>query len=262
MRDRIAIRNENGIIRGTLTKPFGPPRGVLLCLHGGPGGDEHGNTNGFDQIAEMAKNIAFATLQFSFYGNGESDGSVDDYSISSQIQDFESAIEFIKERFYVPIHVIGESAGATIASLNWREDVASYVLLWPAFDLLDTDLRPLLTQTTLQALQEKNACEVEGVKLGRKLVYEILTSDFSKSFNLPDKPIFIAHGKADGEVPYEQSLRALRTAKSELLFFSHPSADHGFKDHDARSKLLSKLEKWLSDLSSPHGRRHLQNATE
>lgn len=248
MGDRIKITNNNGIIRGMLTKPSLKTKGVLVCLHGGPGGDEHGNTEGFDQLAEMAVDIGYATLQFSFYGNGDSDGDVKDYSLASQLEDFESAISFVKEHFDVPIHVVGESAGATIASLNWREDVASYVLLWPAFDLLDTDLRDLISKDTLGALLSDEVYEIEDVKIGRTLIYEILTTDFSTSFNLPEKPIFLAHGKADDEVPYQQSLRALATAKSDLLFFSHPTADHGFKDRHARQKLLSSLGKWLSDL--------------
>ena len=68
MRTRVSIKNANGIIRGTLTEPPLSVKGVLVCLHGGPGGDEHGNTGGFDEIAEMASNIGYATLQFSFYG--------------------------------------------------------------------------------------------------------------------------------------------------------------------------------------------------
>jgi len=248
MSEKIEISNLNGIIRGTVTSPENTIKGVLICLHGGPGGNEHGNTDGFDQIAAMAEEVGFATVQFSFYGNGNSDGTIAEYSLASQKVDFEAVVDFAKKKFKAPIHVIGESAGATIASLNWREDVASYILLWPAFDLLDTDLRGLLNLEALESLKSNEALKVDGVEIGRTLAYEILTTDFSKSFDLPNKPIFMAHGKADDEVPYQQSLAAIETAKSDLLFFSHPTADHGFKAPEARSKLLQNLEKWLSAL--------------
>lgn len=247
--EKILIENSNGTIRGTLTTPAGAPRGGLVCLHGGPGGDEHGNTEGFDQIAEMAAKNAFATLQFSFFGNGDSDGSVEDYSIASQLTDYESAISFLRDRLDCPVHVIGESAGATIAALNWLDEVESYVLLWPAFDLLDTDLRPLIRNEALDHLREHPVFERDGVRLGRQLTYDILTTDFRESFELPSKPIFMAHGQADVEVPYAQSLRAIPTAKSTLMFVSHPTADHGFKDPAARQYLLDKLEAWLNGLS-------------
>lgn len=247
--EKVSIKSSNGTVRGTLTAPEGTPTGVLVCLHGGPGGDEHGNTEGFDQIATMATSNSFATLQFSFYGNGESDGAVEDYCIASQQSDYEAAVAFVRERFSCPVHVIGESAGATIAALNWRDDVSSFILLWPAFDLLDTDLRPFLQSDTLEHLRDNELFEKDGVRLGRRMVYDILTTDFSSSFDLPQKPIFLAHGKEDQEVPYRQSLRAIPSAKSELVFVSHPTADHGFKGTDARQYLLSKLESWLSGLN-------------
>ena len=44
--------------------------------------------------------------------------------------------------FKAELVVVGESAGATIAALSWNLLAEAYVLLWPAFDLLDTDFRP------------------------------------------------------------------------------------------------------------------------
>lgn len=246
----VIIENENGVIRGTLTEPLGPTEALLVCLHGGPGGNEHGNTGGYDHIAEMAAGIGYATLQFSFYGNGDSDGGPEDYSISSQMIDYDSAVKFMKDRFEAPVHVVGESAGATIAALKWREDIASYVLLWPAFDLLDTDFRALISRAALDTLVVDEVYEMEGVKLGRALAYEVLTYDFSACFDLPKKPIFLAHGKSDTIVSYSQSLRALASAKSQLLFYSHPTADHGFEDPVARRELLSKLRSWLKELKN------------
>jgi alpha-beta hydrolase superfamily lysophospholipase len=195
--EKVSIESRNGTIRGTLTAPEGSPAGVLICLHEGPGGDEHSNTGGFDQIAAMAADTGFATLQFSFYGNGDSDGAVENYCIASQLSDYEAAVAFMKQRFGCPIHVVGESAGATIAALNWRDDVSSFILLWPAFDLLDTDLRPFLQAETLEHLRENKIFERDGVRLGRQLVYDILTTNFESSFDLLKKPIFIAHGKED-----------------------------------------------------------------
>lgn len=248
--ENIDISNNNGIIRGALTTPPDRINGCLICLHGGPGGDLHGNTQGFDQIAELAGNIKLATLQFSFYGNGKSEGNLEEYSISSQIEDYKSAVLYVKTKFKnTPIHIVGESAGATIASLNWIDEASSFVLLWPAFDLLNTDLKPFMNLETLEHLNENMLYERDGVKLGRQLVFEILTTDFSNSFILPDKPVFIAHGQADEEVPYGQSLRAIKSAKSNLMFLSHPTADHGFKSKESRAYLLRGLRSWLEGLT-------------
>lgn len=246
MHEEFEIESQTGLLRGRLTHAEGRLRGVIVCLHGQPGGDLSGNDGIFDELANLSRPLGYTSVQFSFCGAPPSDGSADQITLASQLADYSSVLSFVRTRFQAPIHIAGESAGATIAALRWERRVASYILLWPAFDLADTDLRSFLDEETREAARQTGSFDEGGLILGADFLDELATSDFSACFDLPDTDIFIGHGQADREVPYLQSLRALPTAKGRLLFVSHPEAGHGFKDRAARAYLKAYLREWLA----------------
>ncbi len=236
----------NGRLAGVKTLPDGTPRGVLLCLHGGPGGNLSGNAGGFDPLADLAANAGFATIQFSFYGSAPSDGTQAETSIKTQIDDYTHMLSFAAQTFSCPVHVVGESAGATIVSQCWFRDVKSCLLLWPAFDLADTDLRDYLTDEKYAEAKGEGCLKDGETIISVDLLEELRTLDFNRAFEIPPNlDIFIAHGQADKEVPYAQSLRACAKVGGRLQFFGHPKADHGFKDPALRAELFRQIAAWL-----------------
>jgi len=245
MKKIIEFKSENGRVRGKISGNLKDPRIGLICLHGGPGGDFHGNTNVFDDIANVASQLDCCTLQYSVFGAEPSDGAPEDISISTQISDLSAAISYFCSKFSCSIYLVGESAGATIVSQSWDSLVQGYILLWPAFDLADTDLNPYISGYWKEEADREGAINDNGVILGKQMIDQINATDFSLAFNLPAKPILIAHGQKDEEVPYLQSLRAIQTAKDELIFLSHPNAGHGFKTTEQRNLLLMYIETWL-----------------
>ena len=243
--ERFELRNTNGLIQGLITHPATAPKGCLLCLHGSPNGDFHGNAFIFDQVASRIVPLGYAVVQFSFFGSSPSGGTSADSCLRSQLIDYRSLLEFVQQTFSCPIHICGESAGATIASLEWYAAAASYILLWPAFDLRNTDLSPYLTADSWTCIETNGYLETSGVVIGRAFFLELLFTDFSQSFQLPSQDKFIAHGQGDVEVPYSQSLRALQYAGGRTHFISHATAGHGFKEPEARAFLLDTIEQWF-----------------
>ena len=243
--EHLELETSNGIIRGKITKPFGNPVGVLVCLHGSPGGSFHGNNDVFDQIADNMVPHGFATIRFSFYGATPSDGSEQEACIRTQLSDYESILQYTKSLYKCPIYVVGESAGATIASLRWKDFIKSYLLLWPAFDLKDTDLGPYLTPEWWTVIERDGYINDNGVIVGKELYIELLTTDFSSSFKLPNQDILLIHGQADLEVPYSQSVRALSNANGYIKFITRKEAGHGFKDPNDRLVVIAEINDWL-----------------
>lgn len=241
----LKIQNDNGTIKGQVSFPTEKTRGCIICLHGIPGGDFHGNTEIFDDITNRLIPHGFAVIQFSFYGAPPSDGDPSDLCLKTQITDYISVIDYVKDEFDSPIYVAGESAGATVVALEWIESVDAYLLLWPAFDLKDTDLRAYITEEWWQEADKKGFFDDNGMIISRELFLEILMTDFTDSFDLPDADIFLAHGQKDEEVSYEQSIRALENAKGRTTFITHPDAGHGFKKESCRNYLLDAIENWI-----------------
>lgn len=241
------IRNSNGTLRGHLARPGAQPRAAVVCLHGGPGGNLHGNLDIFDEISVILAEIDIITIQFSMFGSTPSDGNPQDMCLRTQLVDYQSILGYVKSRFTCPIHVAGESLGATIAALSWNTAISSYALLWPAFDLRDTDLRAYITPVWESRIKQDGFINDNGLIIGYEFFQELLETDFSGCFKLPNIDILIAHGRADTEVPYDQSLKALANARKTTLFLANESAGHGFKSPEHRRIVLSAIKYWFQN---------------
>jgi esterase/lipase len=239
------IKNRNGIIRGTKTSADEPGDGAIVCIHGGPGGDRRGNTGVFDEIAELGKTLNITTYQFDMFGYGDSDGKDTDITLETQFHDYHSVLELAKGEVVGPIHVCGESLGATIAAMEWAADVKSHILLWPAFDLRKTDLSPYFADYWQEKVKRENILDDTNVRLGEDYYWELFEYDFEQLFVLPNQPVFIAHGRMDQEVPFSQTLKALERSTNSAVLYAHSRADHGFKGDEERYTLLQWVQSWL-----------------
>lgn len=241
------IRNANGQIAAYVSTADGTGRGTLVCVHGGPNGDHRGNNDVFEELRSYAPSMGYNVIQFDMYGAGNSDGGPADISLRSQLIDYNSVVDFSRERFNVPVHVVGESMGGTIPALEWREGIASYILLWPAFDLRDTDLRPYLTDAWLKEAARRGQIDDSGMILGREFLQELVDHDFARCFCLPKVEVLIVHGKQDAAVPFQQSLDAVRSAQGRSVLFAHPEGDHGLQRPDEREFTHRAIKWWLTE---------------
>jgi fermentation-respiration switch protein FrsA (DUF1100 family) len=243
----VRIRNENGLLAAYVKRSVKAPIGTLVCVHGGPDGDHSGNDKVFDQIAEYCPSLGFSILQFDMFGAGASEGGPADITLESQLRDYRAAFEYALRELGGPVHVVGESMGATVAALDWALPAASFLLLWPAFDLRDTDLRPYLSPRWLSSAEEDGYIDDDGTVLGLEFLTELGSFDFSRCFRLPDRSCLLVHGKGDTAVPFEQSLEAVRQSIGECVLFAHPTGDHGLQAEEERRFTHGAIQWWLGE---------------
>ena len=240
------LRGPNGNLNILIAEAKAPVAGTLVCLHGGPGGDYRGNDGIFDDLRSYCTNFGYNIVQFDMFGAGASDGHPEDITLRSQVGDYESVLAYAQVAFPGDLHIVGESMGATIAALTWKENVTSYLLLWPAFDLRDTDLRPYLSEPWTSRIAEQGYVDDNGSIVGREFLKEIAHHDFTPCFALPQTPCLIVHGKRDSAVPFQQSLDAVRAAAGECVLFAHPGGDHGLQRPEERDFTRKAIQWWLS----------------
>lgn len=218
---------------------------VILCAHGGPGGDGRGNGNVFPNLGRSLLNSGIATVTFDFFGNGASEGTSTDCTISTQVSDLESIYRDTQSRYDAQIVVCGESLGATIVRASTLEDLSGEILLWPAFDLLDTDLRDYFSPEWKKNVSEQGLLEDGEFRLGAQYYKEILEWDYSLLYELDRCPAMIAHGRQDDEVPASQSLKAIGLSKVVTHLHLYPDGHHGLRDNKIRNNLLEHIKAFL-----------------
>jgi pimeloyl-ACP methyl ester carboxylesterase len=243
----VKVQNSNGVLNAYVTESP-QAKGTLVCVHGGPGGDHRGNDGIFDDIAKYCGILGYHIVQFDMFGAGRSDGKPQDITLKTQLTDYESVVSFAEEQLKTPIHVVGESMGATIAALDWKPNVSTHILLWPAFDLADTDLRIYFSEPWTTLIANRNYIEDNGMVIGSEFLREIMNYDFEPCFRLPASPCLLVHGKRDIAVPFEQSLKATKDAAGKCILFAHPNADHGLQRKDERDFTHEAIKWWLSSL--------------
>jgi len=222
-------------------------RGTLLCLHGGPGGDHHGNNNVFDEIYSYAIPMGYSFITFDMYGSGDSDGSQTDFDLSSMREDYRTAISFCRDNFCGDLHIVGESMGATVAAMDWYDKAKSNILLWPAFDLIDTDLKPYLSGFWLEMAKKNGYVRDGGLEMGASFLKELGEYDYSQCFNMPEISTLLVHGRKDMAVPFNQSIRATLESKGQVTLCVHPHGDHGLQSKEEREYTHGAIRKWLME---------------
>ena len=213
---------------------------VIVCVHGGPGGDRRGNGNIFIELSNAAALHGFTILLFDFYGSGTSDGKPEEYDIESQISDLKTVVAFTQKTYGQPIHLVGESMGATIVVAADIPRIASQVLLWPAFDLLETDLAPYFTLEWQEKVARDGILSDNGLILGSNLYSQILNYDYEALYDLKISSLLI-HGRADNEVPAQQSIRAASVSSAFVNLILYPEGGHGLRLKSVRRSVLDAI---------------------
>lgn len=108
MSEEVSFHGSIGTLKGVVHGSS--PKAVILC-HGFTG--SKGNKAGWAE--ELAKD--FTVLRFDFSGHGESDGKLEDITLTALLGDARSAIEFMKKRGAKSVGIAGHSLGGSVTIL-------------------------------------------------------------------------------------------------------------------------------------------------
>jgi putative redox protein len=188
---------------------------VLIVCHGFTGSKEGGG-----RALEMAEELGkrgYATLLFDFSGNGESEGDFADISLTGQINDLKSSVDFCLGLGFERIIVSGRSFGGTTALCYGGADrrVAG-VCTWAApsepFDLFNPRRgQPLVEKGGLVPLTGEQGT----VYLRESFFTDLRQHDvYGQAALLAPRPLLVVHGSSDSVVP-PWNARAIYDAAGE-----------------------------------------------
>ena len=173
---------------------------VVLC-HGIRGNKtESGN---FIKLISKLNNMKIDSFRFDFRGHGNSQGKFVDMTISKEIEDLESVMNYLSVYKYKKIIVLGASFGCnavTMLDYSKYHNVIGLILWYPAINLKYTDLF-----TEEQYLQAKQNGYVKIWNMSHTKAYEFGLSLFEecykfKAYEVIEKvtlPKVFIHGDKD-----------------------------------------------------------------
>lgn len=123
--EKVTFQNSKGLnLVGIFHFPEKETKSVIIMAHGFTGDkDEWGR---FVKTAEEFCKNGFTVFRFDFSASGESDG--DSITVKQWVDDLKSAINFVKQKGYSNIGLLGLSLGGLCSILAYDENIKTRVL--------------------------------------------------------------------------------------------------------------------------------------
>lgn len=242
--------NEFGVIRNSAGERLdysftdGRDRGREIVVIG------HGVTANKDRewavtLANALSIAGFASLRFSFSGNGASEGDFRDSCPTKEVEDLGAVLDAVEDRRVI---YVGHSMGAAVGVLRACEDdrIELLVSLAGMVDTVDFarrkfgDLEP-----GVGFMWDKAECPFSQVFLDD--MTEIGSVEpLAEAIRIP---WLLVHGTADTVVPFDESLTIANRAAGEVEVVELEGADHVFSGEDAAA-MAEVVVDWLQAQAS------------
>ena len=211
--------------------PLNEPKGIAVLLHGF-GSSKDNKTN--NALLPMLLRREIAVLRFDFRGCGESDGRIEDTTVSAGIQDLLAANRWLGTNFpkssNIPLMLFGSSFGGAVAiASSPHMKLRELVLKSPIWDIYDMQLFQR-GGWKMAMWKLRGYTFVSGKTKTSRLNYSYISD--GKNYDLyalaksAGIQTFTVHGTKDEVVPFSQSEKAEKLDLTKLLAIT--GADHRY----------------------------------
>ena len=219
---------------GLISEVNSSDRIIVLC-HGIRGNKTERKS--FDKLTEKLIANNYNSFRFDFRAHGESSGNDCEMTITKELQDIDSTINFLNNKGYREFILLGASFGGSIISLldYSKYDVKALIVWYGALDYKGTTV-DLFSSEAKKIADEQGYYETysnSGRKFnfGKELFEEVYKTLPYKELIKTDKPILFVHGTGDSMVPYTLSEKVSKLCKNSKLVLIE-NGEHTFDDSE------------------------------
>ncbi len=200
----------------------------------------------------------FSTLRFDFRAHGDSSGNpVNDFTISGELTDLDTAVQFLKDQGFNWLGLAGASFGGSIAALlaGFHPDLfQSLILVNPVLDYQTAFLNPITPWAKQHFSKLEQRLNIDGyIKIGSRqfAVGPILFDEMKQFFpsqNLLNyqNPLLIIHGDHDTKISYQTAKVVFRTLTNPHKHFETiKGSDHGFHDEPFETQVTDIISNFF-----------------
>ncbi len=217
--ERVFFKNSKGQkLAGVLHIPNKKTKSIIIISHGFASNKDRPRNI---KVAKTLSEAGFAVLRFDFGGCGESEDRP--ILIKYQIDDLNSAINYIRKKGYEKIGLLGESLGGLTSILAYNKEIRTLVLWAP---ITKAKIPSFLKEEKLrEELNKKGFLFYKKDGRNFKILEEYLIE--RKSINQKEIlsrircPVLIIHGTNDTTIPLVNSKEAInylpRESKLEII---------------------------------------------
>jgi uncharacterized protein len=238
-------------IFGILHLPQGKKNVPCVLFCNGFGGNKCGKYRLTLRQAEQLSKAGIASFRFDYRGTGDSEGSFDEITLESQLEDTNACFEYLVHHDLINpnrIAIIGRSLGGAIATMAAAAHKPIALVLWaPLFDTIPWFNKEVAHKAIQVVASDK--IFFAGVPLHPTLVSELQSLDIRSHLMQVEKtPFLIVQGEKDttlGMYHYNKYRRERERSKEMTTYLTLPGSDHDFEVPGEQEMLLQKTTDWL-----------------
>ncbi len=219
--ERIEITNRRGEKLAALVfQPFNEPRLLVIICHGFRGGKENGGR--IYAFSDRLNQEGAVVVAFDFSGSGASQGEFSNMTLSSQADDLGAMLDYVSQRFRLPIVLLGRSFGGSTAIVAGAGDerAAGFILWSTPFFMGETFAAMMPTEYN----RMKNGQTVTisddfgSYQLGPDLAADFSRHDMNDYLQtMGERPVLLIHAQDDELVSPENALYMQKHIKNADL---------------------------------------------
>jgi alpha-beta hydrolase superfamily lysophospholipase len=233
MQDKVFITNQSGdkLAAWILTGKSEPVYIMVIC-HGFRGAKE--NSGKLIPFARRLNGLGIGVVAFDCRGSGESDGDFARVTLSRQVADLKLVLSYVRERFRLPVLLLGRSfGGSTVAAAAPYDDIVAGCIFWSAPVNLAGTFKHMLGDDAYYRLlkgETINIIDQNGeFPLQPDIVRDFERHDLLSCLKTLDMPVLAIHGGQDEVVHSDNARTIAGTVKhGELELVAE--ADHRFTE--------------------------------
>ncbi len=245
----VAFKSGNKQLIGVLHLPNKKNAPCVIMCHG-YGGNKQGNpSRTFVKTARYFSKSGIASLRFDFYGCGDSEGNFEELTVTKQIEDLGSAIDFVQGFGGInknKIAVLGWSRGSAICILRAAKDRRiKCIVSWAG----EADFQ---NQWPKQYIIEAKKggyfySRWWGIKTTYKAFLDESKYNILKLLKKMHVPFLVLHGNRDENVALSQGELLYEHANSPKKIVIVKGADHSFTgfENKVMKETYSWIKRWL-----------------
>lgn len=220
---------------------------IVIVSHGFTSSKD---TKSWGDLVEKLNNQDVATFRLDLFAHGESEGKLEDVTVSKAVDGILKAIELVKNRGYQKIGLLGSSFGgiSSIMAASKFPEVIFLALRCPVCDYKEELIKSLGLEK-IKEWKEKGIAEIEDAGQLHKLKYSLYEDiQNNEPYKVAEKincPVFIVHGDHDTCVPITQSRKFIKLVKNGKLH-EIAGADHWFPEGPQRNEMVEKMYEFIT----------------
>lgn len=243
---------------------------VVIFAHGMT--VDKGDEGIFVRAEKLLNEGEISTVRFDFRAHGKSQGkSLDDFTISGELADLDSIVQFARKEGYEWIGLAGASFGGSIAALyagTHLEDIHALVLANPVLDYEKAFLEPTtpwakkVFKDAVESIKKDGFIKIgsRNFKIGVKLFEEMKNFFPYKELGKYKRPLLVVHGTKDSKVSFQDARKVFTTLSNPYKQFEAiKKSEHGFHEEPYETAVTDLIAIFFKEKSRSFYTKHIRD---